>query len=214
MRNGARCAFAVLAGVVISVAAVAQNTDLQFVNNTGATIYFLYASPTTADSWGEDLLGNTVLPDGGTFRARLRRADALDIRAVDSSDNEYIVWNWSTGRTPRVVIRQEAFVGVNDAPGSAALAWLNIRNETRYTIVQIIAVPADAGDWDSGETLLENWEAIQDGEAYRVEIAVNASESLIYDIMLIDEDGDQYIKRGINLEIVGELVCTLDDLLR
>jgi hypothetical protein len=214
MRNGTRCAIAVVAGFLFSSAAFAQNADFQFVNNTGATIYFLYASPTTADSWGEDLLGNTVLPDGGTFRARLRRAAAIDIRAVDSNDNEYIVWNWNTSRAPRVVIRQEAFVGVDGASGSAALAWLNIRNETRYTIVQILAVPAGRDDWDSGESLLDNWDAIHDGEEYRVEIDVDASGSMIYDIMLIDEDGDQYIKRDVNLEIVGELICTLDDLLR
>ncbi|MCK4516379.1 MAG: hypothetical protein KAU31_14040, partial [Spirochaetaceae bacterium] len=191
MRNGSRYAFAVMAGLVLSGVAFAQTTDLAFVNNTGATLYFLYASPTTADSWGEDLLGNTVLPDGGTFRAKLRRAEAFDIRAVDSNDNEYIIWNWNAARSPGVVIRQDAFVGVNIASNTAALAWLNIRNRTNYTIVQIIAVPARGGDWDAGEPLLESWETIHDGEDYWVEINLDASDTFIYDIMLIDEDGDR-----------------------
>lgn len=212
MRNGSRYAFAVMAGLVLSGAAFAQTSDLAFVNNTGATLYFLYASPTTTDSWGEDLLGNTVLPDGGTFRAKLRRAEAFDIRAVDSNDNEYIIWNWNVTRSPGVVIRQDAFVGVNLASNTAALAWLNIRNQTNYTIVQIIAVPARGGDWDVGDPLLESWETIHDGEDYRVEINLDASDTFIYDIMLIDEDGDRYIKWDVNLEIVGEVVYTLDDL--
>jgi len=201
-----------MAGLVLSGAAFAQTSDLAFVNNTGATLYFLYASPTTTDSWGEDLLGNTVLPDGGTFRAKLRRAEAFDIRAVDSNDNEYIIWNWNVTRSPGVVIRQDAFVGVNLASNTAALAWLNIRNQTNYTIVQIIAVPARGGDWDVGDPLLESWETIHDGEDYRVEINLDASDTFIYDIMLIDEDGDRYIKWDVNLEIVGEVVYTLDDL--
>ena len=212
MRNGARPALALMAGLVLSGAAFAQTSDIVFVNDTGATLYFLYASPTTADSWGEDLLGNAVLPDGGSFQARLRRADAFDIRAVDSNDNEYIVWNWNTARTPRVVIRQDVFVGINTASNDSALAWLNIRNETNYTIVQIVAVPARTGDWDSGESLLESWETIHDGEDYRVEIDVDASDTFIYDIMLIDEDGDRYFKWDVNLEIVGEIIYTLDDL--
>jgi len=89
---------------------------------------------------------------------------------------------------------------------------LNIRNETNYTIVQIVAVPARTGDWDSGESLLESWETIHDGEDYRVEIDVDASDTFIYDIMLIDEDGDRYFKWDVNLEIVGEIIYTLDDL--
>ncbi len=212
MRNGSRCAFAVMAGLVLSGAAFAQTSDFAFVNNTGATLYFLYASSTTTDSWGEDLLGNTVLPDGGTFRAKLRPAEAFDIRAVDSNDNEFIIWNWNAMRTPRVVIRQDAFVGVNIASNTAALAWLNIRNQTNYTIVQIIAVPAHGGGWDAGDLLLESWETIHDGEDYRVEINLDASDTFIYDIMLIDEDDDRYIKWDVNLEIVGEVVYTLEDL--
>jgi len=212
MRNGARYALAVMVGLVLSGTASAQTSDLQFVNQTGATLYYLYASPTTADSWGEDLLGNTVLPDGGIFRARLRGAGAFDIRAIDSNDNEYIIWSWNTARTPRVLIGQDAFVGVNIASNSDALAWLNIRNQTNYTIVQVIAVPARAGDWETGEPLLESWESIHDGEDYRVEIDLEASDTFFYDIMLIDEDGDRYIKWDVNLEIAAEIVYTLDDL--
>ncbi|MBU8913714.1 MAG: hypothetical protein KOO61_06785 [Spirochaetales bacterium] len=212
MRNGVRPALALMAVLALSGAAFAQTSDIIIVNDTGATLFFLYASPTTADSWGEDLLGDTVLPDGASFQARLRRADAFDIRAVDSNDNEYIVWNWNAARTPRVVIRQDVFVGVNTASSASALAWLNIRNETNYTIVQIVAVPASTGDWDSGESLLQSWETIHDGEDYRVEIDLDASDTFIYDIMLIDEDGDQYFKWDVNLEIVGEIIYTLDDL--
>ena len=71
MRNSARPALALMAGLVLSGAAFAQTSDIVFVNDTGATLYFLYASPTTADSWGEDLLGNAVLPDGGVGPMRL-----------------------------------------------------------------------------------------------------------------------------------------------
>ena len=73
-------------------------------------------------------------------------------------------------------------------------------------------VPAEAGDWETGEPLLESWESIHDGEDYRLEIDLDASDTFIYDIMLIDEDGDRYIKWDVNLEIIAEVEYTLDDL--
>lgn len=117
-------------------------------------------------------------------------------RAVDSNDDEYIVWNWSAVGASRVVVGKDAIVGVNIASNTSAIAWLNIRNETNYTIAQIIAVPARTGDWEAGEPLLESWEAIHHGEGYRIEIDVDGFDTFIYDIMLIDEDGDQIYQVG------------------
>lgn len=77
-------------------------------------------------------------------------------RAVDSNDDEYIVWNWSAVGASRVVVGKDAIVGVNIASNTSAIAWLNIRNETNYIIAQIIAVPARTGDWEAGEPLLES----------------------------------------------------------
>jgi len=213
MRTRARHVLVMVMGFAVSVAVSGQSIDIVFVNTTGATIYYLYASPPSADDWGLDLLGNTVLPDGGSFRARLRPADALDIRAVDANDNEYIIWNWPVAPSGRVAIRQDAFAGTGVVPGDSALAWLNIRNETNYTLVSVIALPAGMADWDAGQSLLPERATILDGEEYRVDIDTQTFDTMIYDFLLIDEDGDRYIKWDVNLELTAEVVCTLDDLL-
>lgn len=211
MRSAARCIAAAVIVLATATVAAAQTSDVVFVNDTGATIYFLYASPTTADSWGEDLLESAILPDGESLRVRLRAAPAFDIRAVDSDDNEYLIWNWPS-RSRRVVIARDAFVGVPSSADSDAVAWLKIWNETNYTVEQVIVVPAGSDGWDGGEPLLEPRQAILHGEFLRVEIDVERFDTFVYDIMLIDEDGDRYIKEDVNLELVGELLYTLDDI--
>lgn len=191
---------------------LAQSLDVSFVNRTGATLYYLYASPTTADSWGEDLLGATVLADGELFRARLRAAQALDVRAVDSGDNEYIVWGRSVADGSRIVIGRDSFVGVADLSGSEALAWLSIRNNTNYPIVGVYAVPAGSDEWDAAPPLLAAGGRILDGEAYRVRLDTPDPGVLVYDVMLVDGDGDRYLMEAVDLEITTEVDFTLDQL--
>ena len=57
--------------LALSVAALSANTvvqndklDFTLVNKTGLTIVELYVSPTSDDSWGDDILGQDVLKDG------------------------------------------------------------------------------------------------------------------------------------------------------
>lgn len=190
----------------------AQSTEVTFVNETGQTIYFLYASPISADSWGQDLLGNTVFPAGDVFRVRLRGRGSFDVRAIDSNGDEYIVWDWDFSQQRRVVLRQDKFVGVSSSQESRALAWLNVRNETNYTVTRIVAIQSGSGEWDSGQVFLDGREMLHNGEEYRLEFDIDDDDSLLFDVMLIDEDGDRYIKRNINLRVSGEVTYTLDDI--
>ena len=45
-------------------AAMAQSASIDFVNNSGATVWRLYMSSTNTNSWEADLLGNDVLYPG------------------------------------------------------------------------------------------------------------------------------------------------------
>ena len=191
-----------------------QNSEIIFVNETGATIYYLYASPVTADAWGEDLLGKTVLADGTRYRARLRSRGPYDIRAVDSNDNEYIIWDWNGRSGDQIAITRDAFVGVDrrDSSDPSVFAWVDIINDTNYAVEQIIIVPAGSGRWQEGELMLSDEQIVFDGERYRLDLGSDAFDTLVYDIMIVDVDGDRYIKREVNLEITSELVFTLEDL--
>jgi hypothetical protein len=52
-----------IAATLGSVAA-AQSQAIRFQNNSGATVYRIYASPVTNGSWENDLLGSNVLTSG------------------------------------------------------------------------------------------------------------------------------------------------------
>jgi hypothetical protein len=210
--DSVRNVLAVLSLFLVSATSVhAQTSELVFENRTGSTIYFLYVSPTTSESWGQDILGAAVFADGGVFRARLRSAPAFDVRAVDSNGNEYIVWAWRPDRSRRLEIRRTAFAG-EERDATAAIAWLSVVNDTNYTLERIIAIPASSGDWSSGQTFLDGRQAILNGEKFRLNIDVERFDTLVFDLMAIDEDGDTYIKWDVNLEITPEIVYTLDDI--
>ncbi|MDX2162891.1 MAG: hypothetical protein SF162_16355 [bacterium] len=52
-------------------------------NSTGTRICYLFVSPATQDSWGEDYLGETgVLDNGGTITVRVAASGTYDLMAV------------------------------------------------------------------------------------------------------------------------------------
>jgi uncharacterized protein YraI len=60
-----------------------RQATLTVVNNTGATVYVLYVSPSTSSQWGSDVLGkDTTLSPGETFQMLLTPG-AYDIMAKD-----------------------------------------------------------------------------------------------------------------------------------
>jgi hypothetical protein len=204
--------------VVTAAVAVAQTAEFVVVNRTGATIYFLYASASNADTWGEDLLGRTVLPDGDSRRVRLRSpASSIDVRAVDANDNEYTVWKWDARPGGRVVLTTEAFAGARSSTpaasaSDAALSWITIVNDTNYTVVEVHVVPSGGTGSDGDRQMLPPGQVIHAGEEYRIEVDTGRFGTLVYDVMLVDEDGDRYVKSGVNLEVTIRVVYTLDDL--
>ena len=61
-------AFAALSFAALSAtAALAQSASIDFVNNSGSTVYRLYMSPTNTGSGETDLLGSSVLYPGQTL---------------------------------------------------------------------------------------------------------------------------------------------------
>lgn len=62
--------------------------SVRVVNNTGTRICFLLASPSSSQSWGEDLLGqSSVLENNGEFTVRFEQAGTYDLMAIlQSSD--------------------------------------------------------------------------------------------------------------------------------
>lgn len=57
-------AFACATAVLLAGAAFAQSASVDFINNSGSTVWRLYMSSTNTNSWESDLLGSNVLYPG------------------------------------------------------------------------------------------------------------------------------------------------------
>ncbi len=194
----------------------AQTAEIVVVNQTGASIFLLYVSPSSSDSWGEDVLGRQVLPDGSVFRVRLSPADErYDIRAVDAASNEYLIWGWVRGADARVSLTREAYVGQGTAAlRSRAISRVTIVNETGYTVRAVHVRPVGADGWELADQYLPDGQVMHFREVMTITIDTDRYETLLFDAMLVDEDGDRYIMTGIELEGSGELVFTLENMVR
>jgi hypothetical protein len=69
----------------------ASSYYVDVTNQTGYTIMYLYVSPASASSWGNDVLGSSVIGNGGTHRVDLsgHSSPMFDIRATDQDGDTY-----------------------------------------------------------------------------------------------------------------------------
>jgi hypothetical protein len=68
--------------------------DFVLVNKTGVEIHAMYVSASGQDEWGEDILGQDTLPDGGQVAVKFHpkeRAALWDVR-VEDGDGTAIEW--------------------------------------------------------------------------------------------------------------------------
>jgi hypothetical protein len=56
---------AALALLASAIPAAAQNVEFTLINNSSQSLHYFYTSPSNADQWGEDLLGETGTLESG-----------------------------------------------------------------------------------------------------------------------------------------------------
>lgn len=85
--------------------------------------------------------------------------------------------------------------------------YVDITNNTGYVIHYIYVSPASANTWE--EDVLGD-DVLMDGESFRVNL--NGYNSPIFDIRLVDEDGDTYTYPGVNVttQFVNVTLADLD----
>jgi hypothetical protein len=96
-------------------------------------------------------------------------------------------------------------VGAN-AAALAADYYVEITNNTGYTIMYMYVSPAKSDSWE--EDVLGD-ETMSDGETRRVNLT--GYKSPMFDIRLVDEDGDKYTFWNVDVS-KRDLTVTLDDL--
>ena len=77
--------------------AMAADYYVDITNRTGYTIYYVYISPDSSDSWEEDVLGSEVLMNDETRRVNLKgyKSPIFDIKLVDEDGDSYTFWDVS-----------------------------------------------------------------------------------------------------------------------
>jgi len=91
-----------------SSAPAQSNPSITIVNNTGYTVYYVYISPTTHTSWGNDRLGSDqVLRNGNYVTLRLpyplSEVSRYDIRLTDLDGDTYTRMNVLVTANARIV---------------------------------------------------------------------------------------------------------------
>ncbi len=183
---------------------------ISVINRTGYDIFYLYVSPETADSWGDDVLGDEVLLDGGSITIPLGKyADIcrFDIKAVDSDDDSYIKWEYDVcGRSKVILTLDDLFIEETEEGAPQNFA---INNQTGFTIYHIYVSPDYADDWE--EDLLGADEVLLDGDSFDVSFS-GYGDHCIFDIKLVDDEGDSYSSWGVDICSANQITITLDDL--
>lgn len=181
---------------------------VDITNKTGYTILYMYVSPDKADTWEEDVLGSNVLGDGETKRVNLTgyKSPIFDIRLVDSDEDTYTFWDVDVSAEDITVTladmdkRSSAFVQKSNE------YYVDITNKTGFTIMYMYVSPDDSSSWE--EDVLGS-EVLADGNTRRVRL--QGYQSPIFDIRLVDSDGDSYTYFDIDVSR-QDINATLADL--
>ena len=105
----------------------------------------------------------------------------------------------------RVAALAVLLVGVN-AAAVAADYYVEITNRTGYTIMYMYVSPAKSDSWE--EDVLGD-DVLPSGKTQRVNLT--GYKSPMFDIRLVDEDGDKYTFWNVDVS-TDDITVTLDDL--
>ena len=105
----------------------------------------------------------------------------------------------------KLLVAAVLLVGAS-AAAVAADYYVDITNRTGYTIMYMYVSPAKSESWE--EDVLGD-ETMSNGETRRVNLT--GYKSPMFDIRLVDEDGDKYTFWNVDVSKV-DLTVTLDDL--
>ncbi len=88
-----RCVIVSMIGAFFAAPAMAGTQDFRLVNQTGVEIYNLYISEANNENWEEDVLGENVLPSGGSLFIQFsgRSACMWDMQVTDDEGGS-VTW--------------------------------------------------------------------------------------------------------------------------
>ena len=124
----------------------APEHEITVTNHAHRAINELYASPSNADTWGDDRLGDQTLEVGHAQRIRLGRSRECDydLQAVYDDASREEIHTANLCRTHAVLFDGTAAIA---SPSVAPTHEVTLANRAPRPIQQVLISPSDAGDW-------------------------------------------------------------------
>jgi len=192
-----------------------SGSSIKIANNTGYTVYYVYVSPVTSDSWGADRLGSGVLSTGQTLTVgSLTLGIAYDIHLVDEDGDAYTKRNVRLSPNQTVVF---TISDLNTAQNNTTtpitttpeLPIVKIINNTGYTVYWVYISPTSADGWE--EDVLDD-DVLLNGQSVNVRLPYFLNTINSYDIRLKDSDGDTYTKWNVLISTNKVIEFNIGDL--
>ncbi|WP_426958108.1 hypothetical protein [Muricoccus radiodurans] len=189
-------------------AAAQGNPSFSLVNRSGQTIMEIYASSVSVNSWGQDLLGANVLPNGQSFQVNLPPNQCQnDIRVVYQDRRSEERRGVNTCQLTEVVFgnqQQQATPAPGGKGGGAAPAAtgnpsFNLVNRTNKTIQVLRASPSSDQNW--GEDRLGT-AVVPPGGTFQIRLPAG---ECTYDVRIEYADNTAEERRGIDLCSISTL---------
>lgn len=189
--------------------------DVFIKNSTGVAITELYFSLSDEDNWGEDMLAGQSFGAGTTLEFTtdiVGTADTMwDVLIVDEDGDEVffrdinlssltdLELHWGVdGQTPTVTMSNRY-----ETPQYSQN--LDITNSTGVAIYEIYISLANDTNW--GEEMLGN-RIFEADETLEFTTDLLGTEYDLWDIRIIDEDGDEVVFNGVDFSASTELVLS------
>jgi hypothetical protein len=165
-----------------------QGATLEITNDSGVDVWYVYLSPSKADDWGDDWLGDYVIGDGETYTIVGIPEGVYDVKAEDA-DNEVIEVAW-----------EEEFEGQMTWT-ITGLASLEVINESEDTIAYLYISPSDSTTW--GDDWLGD-DVIGAGTSY----VVGGIPRGTYDVQAADLE-EESVEVVYNVDLSGQHTWTV-----
>lgn len=163
--------------------------ELAIANHSQQPINEIYASPSSADHWGDDRLGEETLPPGRTFHLKLGRVREceFDIQVVYEDAGHEDARHVNVCRQ-----HQLAFDGSGAIAVEAPSHDVTLANRSSRPIQQVLISPSDAGDW--GDDRLGNASISVGGDK-----TIRYRGDCVADLRVVFDNRSAEERRGIDI---------------
>ena len=167
---------------------VEEAPALEITNSSGTDVWYIYVSPSDAEEWGSDWLGDNIIHDGESYTIVDIPSGHYDIKAEDENEEVIETW-WNVDVDARMMW---TIVG---------LASLEVVNDSPDTITDLFISPTEDTSWG------DNWltaGVIGPGETHTLDSLPRGT----YDMRAADSEGDA-IEMIYSVSLAGEKTWTV-----